>query len=111
MKKPVLLWGFGVWAIKKVLRAGSSFGFYLLIVAGRNIFFQAPEENAEFHVGRNVTDPDMHASFQFIKMFVDLKPWTFHEIGREKSGDSLNNPGVVFDIPVAGSKFDSFVHW
>ena len=46
--------------------------FQLLVLAGRNILFQTAEEKAEFHVGRNVTNPHVHAGFQFIKMFFEL---------------------------------------
>ncbi len=53
----------------------------------------------------------MHARFQFIEMFVDLEARTVHEVGREKSCNALDHPGVVFDVPITGSKFDSFVHW
>jgi len=106
----IALLGFRVEAIKEILRALGLICFQLLVLAGRNILFQAAEEKAEFHAGGNITNPHMHAGFQFIKMFFDLKSRTFHEIGRKKSGNSLNNPGVFFDVSITDSKFNALCH-
>ena len=71
--------------------------FPIVGIGRRNILFQTAEEKAKFHVGRNVTNPHVHAGFQFIKMFFNLEARTFHEIGRKKPGNALNNPGMFFD--------------
>jgi hypothetical protein len=107
----IALLGFRVEAIKEILRTLGLICFQLLVLAGRNILFQAAEEKAEFHVGRNVTNPHVHAGFQFVKMFFDLEARTFHEIGRKKPGNALNNPGMFFYIAIADSKFDDLCHW
>lgn len=109
-RRDIPLLEFGVWAINEILWTRCGLCFQLFVVAGRNILFQAPEKSKHFHIGWDVTDPDMDAGFELIKMFLDLKARVFHKICGKESCDPLNDPRVFFKVSITNSKFRNLRH-
>ena len=93
-------------AIDQIAGTGSWLGGNLLSSAGRDIFFQPPQEPEKLHTVRDFAYPEVCAGLQFLYRPLHTKPRMLHEIGRQEPSDCLNDPMVFGGITVADSKLD-----